>query len=306
MLSVNIGTAEATDFIKTKLFEGLSPLEKEGLDLDIKESQAGSYNFVGCVLTRKPGKEDPVDDGVLFRHYLANAISDLVLDRYEKPLVRKIIDQNYYYFDPEEQDQIFALAAVNLEYGDSAEGDPFYRAGRKTRVLHRVLDYLEASNSLVMEGFIAFRLRDYLEELEEAVDHAVDNFMMDREYREFIRLLKYFVDIQEPRVNEVHVLISPSGSFKLKDNQNNVLQDECLDEFVLDLTETDINYDDLLISALITVVPSKIQLHGLVSERREAIDTIKSVFSGRVQICRGCPKCKEAVAGRIRTEKRLT
>ena len=58
-----------------------------------------------------------------------------------------------------------------------------------------------------MEGFIRFRLKDYIEELKYIIDGSVDELLIDREYNEFIKLLRYFVEIQEPKVEEVHVLL---------------------------------------------------------------------------------------------------
>lgn len=301
MLSVNIGTTEDTNFIKTKLFKEFVPLKEEGFDLKILETQAGSYNFLGCNLISATEEKGLPDAGIVFRHYLANTISDLVLEWFEKPLVRKIIDQNYYYFEPYEQDQIFALAAVALESGEFEGSEALYRIGRKTHVLHKVLDYLEVSNNLILEGFITFRLREYIEELEEAVDHAVDDFMMDQEHREFVRLLKYFVDVQEPRVGEIHVMVTSGGRFDLKDGSGSPVQEEYLQELMSDLRDPDINYEDLLISALVTVAPSKIWLHGLTSERSEATETIKAVFPGRVHVCAGCQKCNSSAEQKTET-----
>jgi hypothetical protein len=48
-----------------------------------------------------------------------------------------------------------------------------------------------------LDGFLSFRLKEYRGRLAEVVDKAVDEYMMDMEYKEFIRVLRYFVDVQE-------------------------------------------------------------------------------------------------------------
>ena len=45
------------------------------------------------------------------------------------------------------------------------------------------MDYFDNSNSIILDGFVNFRLKDYIKDLEEIVDKAVDDFLTDREYR---------------------------------------------------------------------------------------------------------------------------
>lgn len=53
-----------------------------------------------------------------------------------------------------------------------------------------------------------------------------------------------------------------------------------------------LNYEDLVVSALITIAPRNIMVHT--SDRlsdKEVLETIKSVFEGRVVVCEGCELC---------------
>ena len=49
-------------------------------------------------------------------------------------------------------------------------------------------------------------MKDYIEQLEESVDKAIDEYLMDKEYREFIKLLRHFVDLQEPKRDVVNIV----------------------------------------------------------------------------------------------------
>ena len=42
------------------------------------------------------------------------------------------------------------------------------------------MEYFESSNTIILDGFINFRLKDYLKDLEEIVEKAVDNFLMEK------------------------------------------------------------------------------------------------------------------------------
>ena len=49
--------------------------------------------------------------------------------------------------------------------------------------MQRILEYLELSKNLIVEGFISFRLKDYQEELELIVNTAVDELLMEKNIR---------------------------------------------------------------------------------------------------------------------------
>lgn len=253
----------------------------------------GKFTFVDCSVH----PSDPVAVAQ-FHHFLANALSDVIVEKWERDLIRKTIRAHYYYFSKEEQEEILNAALTHLTCPEPGEKGLHYKVGRKSRILHRLRDYLDQEQELVVEGFLHFRLQDYLEELEDAVDRAVDDFLLDREHKEFIRLLKYFVEVQDPRVDEVHVLIRTGGSFKLLDRAGAPLRSEVLDEFVADMVESEVNYEDLLISALITLAPRRLTLHGSVQPTwTEGVETIQGVFGERVSLCAHCELCTPAGVG---------
>ncbi|HWI66538.1 MAG TPA: putative sporulation protein YtxC [Symbiobacteriaceae bacterium] len=291
MQAITIGTAEGIEEIRQRLDDEFRFLQEEGVNIRIGQSNRGSFTFLDCSLDSDPGT--PGQAGNLLRHYVASALTDVIVEQWEKELIRRTIKGTYYYFSRDEQDLIARYTGRNLA-GSSGpvDNNQLYMVNRKAEILHRLRDYLETADELVLEGFVTFRLRDYIEEVEDAVDRAVDDFLMEREYREFVRLLKYFVDVQEPRMDHVHVLIRPGGSFKLVDDQGCAIKSEYLEEFVVEMVESEVNYEDLLISALITLAPKSVTVHAdTVAERDESIETIKGVFGERVRMCYGCETC---------------
>ena len=147
-----------------------------------------------------------------------------------------------------------------------------------------------------------FRSRDKLGEI---VDKAVDSYMMDLEYQEFIRVLRYFVDVQEAQVEEVHVIIGDGENFKIRDAKGKVISNHYLENFMLRSMD-DINYEDLLISALITIAPRNVMLHMSGTPREQGVvQTIQHVFEGRVMTCDGCEICETELSAALipETEK---
>ena len=75
------------------------------------------------------------------------------------------------------------------------------------------------------------------------VDKAVDEYVMDLEYKEFIRVLRCFVDIQDPEVEEVHVVIVKNGVYKVVDAQGQSVNNQNFEKFLLQ-RDDHINYED--------------------------------------------------------------
>lgn len=292
MQGITIGAADGVEDIRKRLDADMPFLQEEGIDVTVDLFNRGKFTFLDLDINTGNAGPPETETAALVRHTVANAVSDVIVEKWERERIRKMIRESYYYFSPEEQDTILGYAERNLAAPEPAQRPGLYRVSRKSRILHRLRDYLDQSDELVVDGFVTFRLQDYTEELEDAVDRAVDDFLMEREYREFVRLLKYFVDVQEPRVDRVHVLIKAEGSFRLVDEAGNAIKSEYLEEFVVEMVESEINYEDLLVSALITLAPRQITLHRpQAGEWDESVETIKAVFGDRVLLCDGCSFC---------------
>jgi len=290
---ISIGATRHIDLLKARLGRELKVFEGDGLNVDLEESPSGKFTFLAChVAGNGECSYTEGDTRVIFKRFLAEIISDIILNHWEDNLIRDIIRENYFYFGNEEKKLIYdyVLRHINREDGDCR--NTIYQLSRKSRILQKVLEYLRHNDSIIIDGFIRFRLKEYISELREAADRAVDDFLMDREYREFIQLLKYFVEIQEPGIEAVHVLIKAGGNFKLFDKKMQPVKSDYLEGFIIDLADSEINYEDLLISALITMAPKNITLHCTSGAGPGAmLETIRNVFDGRVKECPGCDLC---------------
>lgn len=283
---ISIGASSYIDLIKVRLASELKQLEGRGLKFNIQENPAGKYTFLSCSVA---GEEDAM---AMFKHYIADVLSDLIMCKWQRTMLVDIIRENYYYFGEEERRTIFQNALNYLEDLDAGDQSSVVKMRKKRMILTRLKEFLGTCNQIVIEGFIRFRLKEYIRELQEAADKAVDDFLMDREYKEFIQLLKYFVDIQDSRTDVVNVVMKANGVFKLFDGQHRVINSAYLEGFILDLTESEINYEDLLISALITIAPREIIFHaGKAEVPTTTLETVKNIFTQRVNLCRGCELC---------------
>lgn len=295
--SFSIGARENIELLRSRLDTEFALLQNDGIRINCEQSPTGGLTFLGYNIADYGNSNYSEEETrVIFKHYIANVVSDLILNNWERVLLLDIIRQNYYYFTADEQQMIFQIALKHLNHGQETDDETFVEyLSRKSQILQKLLEYLQSNDRLIIEGFIKFRLKDYLQELYSITDKAVDEYMMEKEYKEFIRLLKYFVEIQDPRLELVHVLLQPSGCFKLLDGNKKNISSDYLDGFIIESDEPEINYEDLLVSALITIAPNAIVLHFQTNRHSmKATETIKSVFGDRVTYCEGCSICADA------------
>ncbi len=295
MQFLSIGVNKDTDDIIEQIKNGLEKLEAGKMNYSIQNevNSNGSAVIVCCFNDDKEVNEkvyESCKNALVF--HISNVLADYIIKKYEEKLIARTISSNYCYFNSIEKKEILNMALRIIRNDDKNLLSSIFQMRRRGIIVKRLVDYLESSNSLILDGFVNFRLKEYTKDLEEIVDKAVDDFLMEREYKEFIRLLRYFVDIQDPKFNIIHVVVSFDNKYILLDETKKEITNECIQEFVNEISQGEINYDDLLVSSLITLAPRKIIIHSTNQFRnKELLETIKNVFSGKVIFCQGCELC---------------
>ncbi|MGE5554180.1 MAG: sporulation protein YtxC [Betaproteobacteria bacterium] len=293
MESITIGTADNAESVRARLTSELRQLqEEEGFRITIAERGRGKLTFLGCNLESVGNRGgNPLE---IFRYYVARALADLIVNEVTQQTLPKILHRNYSQFAEEDQDDILARARDLLEASSDPDGRGLVRQiNRRNQIFFKLLEFLDLHDELVVEGFLRFRLKEYFQELVETIDRAVEAFMAEREYREFVRLLRYFVELQEPRQEEVHVIVRPGGLYRLVDRNDRLVENDYLEGPLIRMIQEQISQDDLLLSALITLAPRHIVLHLEPGSR--VAETIRSVFGERAEICPGCQRCQPGV-----------
>ncbi|NSW89758.1 MAG: putative sporulation protein YtxC [Firmicutes bacterium] len=224
---------------------------------------------------------------------VSNALADYIMRSYEEKITKRIVNSNYFYFSQSERKDILKAAFKVIRNEDKSFLNTLLQIRRRNIIVKKLMDYFDSSNSIILDGFVNFRLKDYIKDLEEIVEKAVDNFLMEKEYKEFIKLLKYFVDIQEPKFYNVHIVVDENSQYTLLDEKKQEITNECIKEYMNEISGGEINHDDLLVSSLITLAPKKVTIHNIENfKNKELLETIKSIFHGNITICKGCGLCK--------------
>jgi putative sporulation protein YtxC len=221
---------------------------------------------------------------------LAKGIAHFILTCREPAMIRSLIRRGYQAQQPGEIAQIEAYAD---RISSEKNGQPSrLRMQRKKKIARYLERFLRTSPMLSVDGFITFRLKSYLRALHKLVNHAIDEYLLDQEYKEFIQLLRYFVSMQKPKVSLVHVMHEGERCFQLLQSDGKPLTVQEAGSTIDELLEQAFSHEDLIVSTLLTVAPEQVILHTR-HEETNVVRTLKQVFEGRIHICRGCARCGE-------------
>ncbi|MBM7558049.1 putative sporulation protein YtxC [Halanaerobacter jeridensis] len=285
MSVIRVGSNKYKDCLKKRFALEREILKKDQYNIEINSIEQGNILFFECSVT---------NDTLLFtilKELIANVLSDLIINHLELDFLYKILNINCKQLSQEEEKKIINIALNRLNIGDGKNDEGIKaKIKRKNNILLEIIEYIADGQEIVLEGFVRFRLKGYLTELESAVKNAIEEYGVEKESRGFVHLLKHYVDIQANNSKLVNVIKIKNNGFKLLNENEKMIENPFLDEYVLEQLEQELDQQDLVISALISIAPQEIILHF--NQPLELIENLKNIFNKRVSICLGCDYCK--------------
>ncbi len=224
------------------------------------------------------------------RDLLAQGTSEFIIQELENSEIYHIIKNGYHFFDTFEKVELMQDVKKALDRND-VSGELFL-IRRKKLIANAIMRYLQGKQILNVDGFVRFRAKEYLMELEDFIDQTADEFITMQEYESFLDLLRYFVSIQDQAVAHIHVVTRPSGEYLLLDGDGYEIISREVDEFIEDMDIGEREYDDILLSSLIVLAPGAITLHNPSFAPPQLRTTLEQIFTGRVKLCQECALCQ--------------
>ena len=176
----------------------LNYLLNELKNIDIKDicfSENRFKNYNNIIIHYKGNNNN------LFLSKISSLLSYLVIDEKEQELLERLIFENYFYFNNAERKKILSICF------DIMVDNLYDIFDRKYIILFNAFyEYLCLNKSIVLSGFINFRLKDYIHILDEITNEAVNSFIIEKEYLEFISLLKLYINSQPSGCELVHII----------------------------------------------------------------------------------------------------
>lgn len=225
---------------------------------------------------------------ILFSEEISKLLSTFIIDLFEEKIIQSLIKSEYFYFDLNEQKKI---ANITFEDLYNNEETIYSFEERYNYIYNSCLEYLSSNNSLILKGFITFRLKRYLESILEQVDKSVNKFIVQKEYTEFISLLRMYISSEESNCNLIHLIYRNYKPILLDENKNIIKIDDNISNLKY-LSDISFSTNDFAFNTLLNLIPKKIYIHLIDNNKDEFINTIKLVFENRVIFCTDCSICK--------------
>ena len=225
-------------------------------------------------------------DEELFYTKLATILSYLVVDYFEINILKTILNTNYFYFENFELKKILNLCEENL--CDSSE---YSFQNRQLLLFDIFYEYISTHNSIILTGFINFRLGNYRNLLEEIVDFSVNEFIIEREYLEFVSLLRLYVHSQSTSNRIIHAISLKNEIILLDENMEKIKIDKNLQKAKY-LSDVSFSNNDFVLNTLLNLLPKNIYIHLVSpSSNVDFINTLQLIFEGHITICHDCNIC---------------
>jgi len=217
----------------------------------------------------------------LFLNKISSLLSYVVIDFYEPILMKNLINSNYFYFSTEEKKEIYNLCLTNIDFKNSIS---IFNS-----ISNAFHSFFTNNKSVVLDGFVNFRLQDYLKELDSVVDICVNKFIIDREYNEFITLLRTYIQTSPSNSETVHLIYKNENSILLDDNRNTIkFNNDLINKKYL--SDISFSSNDFALNSLLSLLPKKLYVH-IIDKEDDFINTLKLIFNNRVFICNDCNLC---------------
>ncbi len=225
------------------------------------------------------------NDDKKFIHEVSCILSCLILDELEEKFLKNVIQKNYFYFNSDERKHILEICFDTFSSDFNTYFDKKYNC-----LINDFENYLLENKSIILKGFINFRIHDYMSIIESIVDESVSSYIIEKEYFEFVSLLKMYISSQPCNCDIVHLIYTNETSILLdKDKKVIKVSDDVFKaKYLSDIT---FSSNDYALNGLLTLLPKKIYIHLIDNCIDEFINTLGLIFENRTEICTDCNIC---------------
>ena len=218
-----------------------------------------------------------------FYQQIKHAFFEFIIKIKRDDWFRSILRDRYFYDDPEEQMHILEIIYSIIE-GQRDDLAAFLRETSEEPRIKEAIDQIFFEDvSLSFDSFLKFRLRSYLQMLENYVEISIDEYKMEQEYQMFVQMLREFLVKREPKMETLHLLFDEEITFyneqfsEIKRGELTKLIDRKL------LVNHPVYVDSASIAPLLSIAPNHIFLYTK-NPDEPLVRTIKNIFEERVKI----------------------
>lgn len=220
-----------------------------------------------------------------FYNYISSLIEHIVLKFYEPKLIKNTINFDYFYFTDFEKEKIYDITQEALLENTTIV------SSRLNVLYHLCHTYVKSNKSMILDGFINFRLKEYTSILNDIISEAASNYTIQKEYDEFIEILETYVHSNKPTKKEVHMIYFNEDSLLLDEHKNIINLDKNISTAKY-LSDISFSSNDYCLNALLNILPKRIYIHLLnITDNDAFLDTLYAIFGKRIIICLDSELC---------------
>ena len=224
-------------------------------------------------------------DYIKFYNSLSNIITKCIVNYYEEDLIHDNINLNYFYFNSYEKKKILENT-INLLKDEKTS------ILRYDYINNETFKKINNHHSLYLQSFINFSLSNYITFLNNQIDIAVNKFLIDKEYLEFVNILRLYIksESNDSKIEHLHLIYKDKTSIIIDDDKNIISSNDNIKKAKY-ISDISFSSNDFALNTLLNLVPKRITLHLIDGYCDEFINTLKLIFQERVIVCEDCDIC---------------
>lgn len=208
-----------------------------------------------------------------FYSTISNTIANYFVSHYEKLILRQQLDFDFFYFS---EDEKFNITDVCIELLNT----PIIFDKKISSIRECLFNYFLDCSVCNLEGFANFRLSNYRNLINHTLESAISEYILKKEYLEYVNILHEYVSLEIPQTNYVHLVYS-SNCKLLLDQYGTVLANTSNSHVYL--SDISFSSNDYILNSILSYLPKEIYVH-IENTEDNFISFLKLIFGDRFHI----------------------
>lgn len=239
---------------------------------------------------------------LLYIDYVAGKIATYILNSVEPKIIRDEVELECLdLLDDEIENAICEKVEWELLHKNEQIRQEYFENVKK-EIFNGLYNY----GNFNLFGFLNFRYKMRRLEIRDYINIALEDYFGDESEEQFISLVRRVVSIQQPQVELINLILFSPNDYEIITDKGQRINIEDVEKILDDYLYDDESLEQqlhLILSVLMTLVPSKIIVH--VSEKQDPYisQMLKKIYVDKVTICNSCNFCEGAKLTREEDEE---